>query len=170
MKVNQAVNTGPFVYCNLYQAPHQKITYQNSGDGHYHQWLYIVEGEATGEVRETEDINTTPLYIGGPDEVGTLVDLHASKDKWVTTVTEEKGLAIVLFNPIPTTSELDIEIVQGPATRSVTATDKRITAVCISGPITANGNTLISQQYAKILPGNTVELILPEHTTVALVK
>lgn len=167
--MHHSINTGPFVYCCTYQAPHQTVTYQNTGDGQSHQWLYVREGQAVGKFRATSDVSTAPIIVMGPDPAGTLVDMRSYNDTWVTTTTEEKGFAAILFNPIPATKELDVEIVQGPTTKSITP-DARITMVCISGPVTANGNTVITQQYVKILPSHTVELILPEHTIVALVK
>jgi hypothetical protein len=75
-----------------------------------------------------------------------------------------------MFNPIPADRVLDVEIIKGPTTKTVTATDKRVTIVCITGPITANDKQLSSMQYAKLFPGKTAELILPESSVCALVS
>jgi hypothetical protein len=75
-----------------------------------------------------------------------------------------------MFNPIPDTRVLDVEIVKGPLIKTVTVTGKRVTVVCITGPITANDKTLASLQHAKIFPGKTAELNLPENTVCALVS
>jgi hypothetical protein len=75
-----------------------------------------------------------------------------------------------MFNPIPETRKLNIEIVKGGTTRTITAGENRIVIVCITGPIAANDKTLVSLQHAKIFPGKTVELILPENTVCALVS
>ena len=53
MILNNAVNAGGFIYCMAYWSPNERITYFNSGDGHYHQYVYIVDGEGHGEVRLT---------------------------------------------------------------------------------------------------------------------
>jgi len=76
----------------------------------------------------------------------------------------------MMFNPIPTTRGLNVEMVKGVTTKSVTATDKRITVVTIIGPITVNNKTVESLQYVKVFPGKTVEITLPEHTVCALVS
>ena len=77
---------------------------------------------------------------------------------------------MIFFNPIPETTELTVEIVHGPITKTVSAEDKRITVVCITGPITANDKNLAGLQHAKIFPGKSATLILPENTVCALVS
>jgi hypothetical protein len=77
---------------------------------------------------------------------------------------------MIMFNPIPDSRELDIEIVKGPITKTVTAVDKRVTIVCITGPINANDKSIESLQHAKIFPGKTAELSLSEGTVCALVS
>ena len=170
MIVNQAINVGGFVYCISYYGPHTKYTYFNGNDGHYHQWLYIVDGDASAEVRDTEDQSQTPIYTDSKHVPGALLDVSASKDKYVTTITDTNGLSMIMFNPIPTTRDLNVEIIKGIDTKTITATDKRITIVCIIGPVTVNDKTVESLQHVKIFPGKTVEVNLPEHTVCALVQ
>jgi hypothetical protein len=168
MILNNAVNAGGFIYCMAYWSPNERITYFNSGDGHYHQFVYIVDGEGHGEVRQTEASEI--FRSDGTKRVGELLDLSDTKGMYHTTVTKEHSLNMIMFNPIPDTRVLDVEIVKGPIIKTVSATDKRITVVCITGPITANDKTLASLQHAKIFPGKTTELNLPENTICALVS
>jgi hypothetical protein len=167
MILNNAVNAGGFIYCMAYWSPNERITYFNDGDGHYHQFVYVVDGEGHGEVRQTE---TSEIFRSdGTKRVGELLDLSDTKGMYHTTITKEHSLNMIMFNPIPDTRILDVEIVKGPLIKTITATDKRVTVVCITGPITANDKTLASLQHAKIFPGKTAELNLPENTVCALV-
>ena len=168
MILNNAVNAGGFIYCMAYWSPNERITYFNDGDGHYHQYVYVVDGEGYGEVRLTE--NGEIFRSDNTKRVGELLDLTDTRGMYHTTVTKEQSLNMIMFNPIPSTRILNVEIVNGPATKTVTASDKRITIVCITGPITANDKTLASLQHAKIFPGKTAELNLPENTVCALVS
>jgi len=168
MILNNAVNAGGFIYCMAYWSPNERITYFNEGDGHYHQFVYVVDGEGYGEVRLTE--NGEIFRSDNTKRVGELLDLADTKGMYHTTVTKEQSLNMIMFNPIPDTRILDVEIVRGPATKTIITTDKRTTVVCITGPITANDKTLASLQHAKIFPGKTAELNLPENTVCALVS
>lgn len=169
MIVYNSFNAGPFVYCNYYQGINETNTYYNEVDGHYHAWIYIVSGQATAEIRDTADLTTTPLYTDDQPP-GSLVDQRRSKGKYVTTITTDQGCGMMMFNPIPQTDELSIEIVTGAQTKTVTATDKRITIVCITGPITANGINLNTLEHAKIFPGKTVEIVSSDTNVYALVR
>lgn len=168
MILNNAVNAGGFIYCMAYWSPNERITYFNDGDGHYHQYVYIVDGEGYGEVRLTE--NGEIFRSDNTKRVDELLDLSDTKGMYHTTVTKEQSLNMIMFNPIPDTRILDVEIIKGPITKTVTTTDKRVTVVCITGPITANDKTLASLQHAKIFPGKTAELNLPENTVCAMVS
>lgn len=168
MILNNAVNAGGFIYCMAYWSPNERITYFNDGDGHYHQFAYIVDGEGYGEARLTE--NGEIFKSDNTRRVGELLDLSDTKGMYHTTITKEHSLNMIMFNPIPNTRVLNVEIVKGPITKTVVAEEKRITVVCITGPITANDKTLASLQHAKIFSGKTVELVLPENTVCALVS
>ena len=166
MILNNAVNVGGFIYCATYLSPNESGPYYNSGDGHYHQWVYVVSGsgkanlsdEKNGPITLTKDVFWT----------GKIVDKSDTKGKYSQLSTVE-GLSMIFFNPIPDTLDLAIEIIHGPITKTITAEDKRITVVCITGPITVNDKTVSSLQHAKIFPGKTAELILSENTVCTLV-
>ena len=168
MILNNAINAGGFIYCMAYFGPHESNTYFNDGDGHYHQCIYIVEGRGSGTITATPDGEVLRYEDG--DSQGQLIDLSPARGLYHTTKTQDISLTTMMFNPIPASRELDVEIVKGPTTKTITATDKRVTVVCITGPITANDKTLASLQHAKIFPGKTAELNLPENTVCALVS
>ena len=166
MILNNAVNTGSFIYCMAHWSPNESNTYLNTGNGHFHQAAYIVDGEGIAELRETADGLVIRREEGNGS--GMLLDLKPTKGLYHTTTTKDKSLTMIMFNPIPDTRELNIEIVKNQS-KTITATDKRIVVVCITGPITANDKTLVSLQHAKIFPGKTVELVVPENSVCALV-
>ena len=166
--INVVTSAGPFSYCTAYQIPNTSITYFNDGDGHYHQLAYIISGSAKGEIRDTEDGAVVKTY---ENEVqGNTVDMSPSQGKYHTTITGADGMAVIMFNPIPATRKLTLEVIEGEKSKRVTAGDKRITIVCISGPVTANDKTLESLQFAKVLPGQSVALVVPKDSTCALVS
>ena len=170
MILNHAVNVGGFLYCVTYQGPYTTYTYFNDNDGHYHHWLYIIDGRAEAEDRISNDLSTPPVSTRTGDSAGDLLNVSSGKGHYVTTTTTDVGLSMIMFNPIPATRELDVEMVKGNTTKTVTAGDRRITLVCILGPITVNNKTVESLQHVKIFPGKSVEIILPEHTVCALVQ
>jgi hypothetical protein len=104
------------------------------------------------------------------DFAGDLLDVSSGQGHYVTTTTNDVGLSMIMFNPIPATRELNVEIVKGNTTKTVTADEKRITLICIIGPITVNDKTVESLQHVKVFPGKTVTITLPEHTVCALVQ
>jgi len=167
MIITNAVNVGGFIYCATYLSPNESGPYHNSGNGHYHQWVYVVSGSGQAELSDEENgpitLNKDVFWSGK------IVDKSDTKGKYSQLSTVE-GLSLLFFNPIPETTELTVEIVHGPITKTVSAVDKRITVVCITGPISANGKTLSSLQHAKIFPNKTAELILSEGTVCALVS
>lgn len=168
MILNNAVNTGSFIYCMAHWSPNESNTYYNAGNGHFHQAVYVVDGEGLAEIRETEN---GPVVQRADDRaVGQLIDLTPTRGMYHTTTTKDSSLTMIMFNPIPETRELKIEIVDQPTTRTITASDKRIVIVCITGPIIANDKTLVSLQHAKIFPGKTVELVVPENSVCALIS
>lgn len=166
--INVVTSAGPFSYCTAYQIPNTTITYHNDGDGHYHQIAYIISGGATGEIRNTADGPVIKTYTDKAK--GDLVDMSPSQGKYHTTITGADGMAVIMFNPIPATRKLSVEVIEGTKTKTVTAGETRVTIVCVSGPITANGKTLETLQFAKILPGQSVKLEVPVDCTCALVS
>lgn len=170
MIFNSAINVGPFAYCATYYGPHTTKTYFNDHNGHYHQWLYIVDGSARAEVREGESLSSALVYEDSAHSPGTLLDISPSKGKYVTTTTADTGMCMIMFNPIPDSRKLAVEMVKGPITQEVTAGSQRITLVCIQGPITVNDKTVEGLQHVKIFPGKTVTITLPDHAVCALVQ
>ena len=168
MILNNAVNTGNFIYCIAYFGPNESTTYFNGGHGHYHQCFYIAEGSATAIIRDTE--HGEPVEINDTKQPGTLVDQRHNYGKWTNVVTKDESISMMFFNPIPDTRDLKVEILKGSGTHTITAVDQRKTLVCITGPIKANGKDLTSLQHSKIFPGKTVELTLPENTVCAIVS
>lgn len=168
MILNNAVNTGSFIYCMFHLGPNEEHRYLNEGHGHFHQAVYVVDGSGIGTVTDKDG----QVLVSKPSAMpGTLDESIAlTKGTYHTLKTLESGLSLVMFNPIPDTRNLKIEIVKGNTTKTITAGDSRITVVCITGPITANDKTLVSLQHAKIFPGKSAELILPDNAVCALVS
>lgn len=165
---NSPVNAGNFIYCPVYFGPNETYVYLNGGDGHHHQYTYVVDGQAEVKMSLTPD--GEPVYFNNSDSSSALFNHEQYKGMYHTITTTNRSLSIINFNPIPETRQLDVEILKGPLTQQVVANDKRITIVCITGPITANDKTLASLQYAKLFPGKTAELTLSESSVVALVS
>ena len=118
-------------------------------------------------MRNVADGTVTKNYTD--EKAGNIVDMSPSQGSYHTTITGEDGMGVIMFNPIPAIRKLTLEIVKNE-TRTVTAKDKRITVVCIIGPVTANGKPLDTLQFAKVLPSNSVELVVPKNAVVALVS
>lgn len=168
MILNNAINAGNFIYCMAHFSPNESNTYHNQGNGHFHQYLYIVDGQGIVENRETADGPAIRREEG--NGVGMLVDLTATRGLFHTTITNENSLTVILFNPIPETRSLTVEIIQGEQLQTITTNDSRKVIVCITGPVMANNKTLMSLQHAKIFPGKTVELAVPKHSVCAIVS
>lgn len=168
MILNNAINAGNFIYCMAHISPNETYTYMNDGNGHYHQFAYIIEGYGIAEIRNDPNGEIIEYNDTRPNP-GTLLDLSHSKGQHHTTKTLDSGLTFIFFNPIPDTRILSVDILKGNSIHTITAGEKRIVIVCITGPIIANGKTLTSLQHAKIFPGRTAELILPPDTICALV-
>ena len=166
MILNNAVNTGPFIYCMAYFAPHENHSYYNSGDGHHHQWTYVLDGSAEIVMGDPSD----PIYSNNSNVPGTLFDHSEYKDMYHNIKTINNSLSLINFNPVPATRDLLVDIVKGPCVRAVTTTSKRVTVVCITGPIMINDKELVSLQHAKIFSPKTATLNLPDNTICALVS
>lgn len=168
MILNNAINAGNFIYCMAHFSPNESNTYHNQGNGHFHQYLYIVDGQGIVENRETADGPAIRREEG--NGVGMLVDLTTTRGLFHTTITNENSLTVILFNPIPETRNLKVEIIKGEQSQIINANDSRKVIVCITGPVIANNKTLMSLQHAKIFPGKTVELAVPKHSVCAIVS
>ena len=175
--LSKTVNATSFMCCIIYQGPRQVTTYYNIGNGHFHQYIYIIDGDgsAVGEVRDTDDLSTKPVIVRTDDAAGTLIDIdETTRGKYITTTTHDTGISMLMFNPVPDTRKLKVEIVKGDAKgstkRTITATTTRITIVSILGPVLANGIEINSLDYANILPGKSAELEVPANAVCALVS
>lgn len=168
MILNNAINAGNFIYCMAHFSPNESNTYHNQGNGHFHQYLYIVDGQGIVENRETADGMAIRREEG--NGVGMLVDLTDTRGLFHTTITNENSLTVITFNPIPETRNLKVEIIKGEQLQTITTNDSRKVIVCITGPVIANNKTLMSLQHAKIFPGKTVELTVPKHSVCAIVS
>lgn len=168
MILNNSINAGGFIYCMAYWGPNESGSYFNQGDGHFHQWFYIVDGRAIAEIKT--DIDGGLLETHDLKDIGPLVNQQKFKGKYTNLRTEDSGISLMFFNPIPETRELDIEVVKGPRELEVSAVDNRITLVAITGPVQANDKILQSMQHAKIFPGKTVSIKLEENAVCALVS
>jgi hypothetical protein len=170
MILNNAVNTGNFIYCVAHITPNEQHSYYNQGHGHYHQYAYIVDGYAVSHIRDNKDSEPLHTFQDDARTQGILLDLSFTLGKYHTITTNDHGISMILFNPIPETRNLNVEIITGPIAKTVLAVDKRIVLVSITGPIYANEKPLVSLQHAKIFPGKTVELTVPENAICALVS
>jgi hypothetical protein len=167
MIINHSVNTNSFIYCSVYQSPHEQTNYYNAGNGHFHESIYLIEGTATYAFADT-------LESQGAEEFKTLesdilTDISDSQGKYVITKTGSTGASMFMLNPIPETKQLGVEIVKGVSTKEITAGVKRITVICLTGPIIIKGKTLSSMQYAVVFANTSATLTLPENSVCALV-
>lgn len=167
MIFNSAVKNNSFVYCSVYQSPHETTNYYNTGNGHYHQAIYIVEGGARTVLADAETAtgNETPIDL----IAGNFYDLTGGHGKHVITKTEDVGMSMIMFNPIPETKKLKFEILKGAQRRVITAGDQRITVVCVTGPVQIKNKELASMQFAVVFSETSAELIMGEHHICILV-
>lgn len=167
MIVNNAINVNSFIYCSVYQGPNETTNYFNSGNGHFHESLYLVEGLATYTISDTGIESTNDVYY--PMVANELLDIGHSQGKYVIAKTTTNGASMIMFNPIPDSKQLAVEIVKGAQSLTVAASDQRITVICITGPVTIKNKILQSMQYAVIFANTETTLVLSENTICALV-
>ena len=165
MILNNAINTNSFVYCSVYQSPNETTNYFNSGNGHFHESIYIIEGEISYAFADTQTLTGSETF--SQLAKGQTIDLAASKGKYVITKTADVGASMVMFNPIPETKHLDIEYTS--ENKTISAADSRVTVICITGPVTIKDKTLNSGQYAVVFENTSAELIQSDNTICALV-
>lgn len=167
MITNNVINTNSFVTCFVYQGPHETTSYFNDNDGHFHAAIYVAEG-----VLDTYESNLSAM---NPDDknvklyAGNLYDSSPTRGKYIKAKTYDSGASVVMFNPVPADKKLNVEMVQGKQTIEITATDTRITVVCVTGPATINDKALSSMQFAVVFPGKTATLVTEEHSVCAVV-
>jgi hypothetical protein len=167
MILNNATNAKSFVYCSVYQSPNETTNYYNSGNGHFHESIYIIEGTAEYTTSTTAELSGNETYL--PLTAGQLYDITNTQGQYVITKTDVNGASMMMFNPIPEDKQLNVKIVNGPNTVTVESADVRTTVVCVTGPVTIKDKTLNSLQYAVVFANTSADLILPENTICALV-
>ena len=110
MILNNAVNAGGFIYCMASFTPWEYNEYHNIGDGHYHQWCYIINGWGKSELKDLDgNVLRTVEEKTRPND---LIDLTPTKDLLHCTTVFESPLSMILFNPIPDTRNIRVEIVK----------------------------------------------------------
>lgn len=167
MIINHSVNTNSFIYCSVYQSPHEQTNYYNAGNGHFHESIYLIEGTATYAFSEAQEPQGNEEFKILESDI--LTDIGDSRGKYVITKTAGTGASMLMLNPIPETKQLGVEIVKGVSTKEVTAGTERITVICLTGPITIKEKILASMQYAVVFANTSATLTLPENTVCALV-
>lgn len=183
MPINTFAKVGEFGFCTTYCEPYTDYTYINDGTGHYHVASYVVDGEGQAESRPTSDNSGAPGYVQELKKgnlyllkAPTDVDVfgphgHDGRGVWVRTTTEDTGMLQVLFNPIPEERKLEFEVVKGKDIQSikVTAEEKRKTIVCVQSYVMAKDKRIDSGQFAKVLPGNSVDVELSTGSVIIIV-
>lgn len=171
MITNLAINAHNFIYCLVYQSANETTSYYNDMNGHYHQWIYLVEGEMdVVRISDTEDNLVSSRDMLPPLQAGGVYNISETRGKYVVTKTKDAGASMIMFNPVPADRDLKIEIVKGSNTREVTATNTRVTIVCITGPIQVNGKELKSNQYAVVFENTSATLTMGETAVCAIVS
>jgi hypothetical protein len=165
MILNQSINTNSFIYCSVYQSSHETTNYYNTGNGHFHESIYILEGEITYTFADAQELSGSETF--NTLSKGQTLDLTASKGKYVITKTADVGASMIMFNPIPDSKHLSVDFVTGDKT--ITATDDRVTVICITGPVTIKDKTLNSGQYAVVFANTSADLVQSNNTICALV-
>lgn len=162
--------TESFIYSFAYQGPNESTVYLNDNNGYFRSHIYMIEGSLSAYESATQVPSTTDLLTRSPLVQGTLYDISNTKGKYTTAKTESNGAAMVIFNPIPLTRKLDINIVNGQQTLEVNAVNSNITIVCLTGPVDVNGKQLKTSQFATVYQGKSATLTLEENTICALVS
>tara|TARA_R110000772_G_scaffold182907_1_gene294163 strand:+ start:133 stop:633 length:501 start_codon:yes stop_codon:yes gene_type:complete len=164
MIIYSSINVKSCVVCFIYQGPNETYTYLNDKLGHYHKYVYIVDGQSTG-------FNT----IDGVDaEEYTLVknklyDISYTQGHTITTTTSDIGVGLVTFNPIPVDNDISVEILKGEQVVDITSTDTRKTLVCLSGSLSVNGNVISTNQFATLNVGKTASVTMGETDICAII-
>jgi len=160
-----------FVYMPFFVGPHEHgHPMLNANDGFYSQFIYVVHGSGSYHIRDTEDGDETGTALPA---VGQLLNISENYEKFHCIEAGENGAGLVFFNPIPATQDLAIELLESGSSHTVTATDKNKTVVCISGPISIGGGdigkSLVAHQHAKVKPGQSFTVSIPDHSVAVIV-
>jgi hypothetical protein len=172
--INNDVNCGGFIYCTTHWGPHEKKLFHNVGNGLWHQYTYLIDGQLEIEFREDPSseviskIDTRTFNHDGSDDEERLID-HLMLPKYETITTKDEGTTVMFFNPLDITRLLDVKILR-EGTHKIEAIDKRVVIICIVKEAYANGNKMIAMQFATVWEGKTAELVIQEHGVCAVVK
>lgn len=164
--INNDVNCGGFIYCTTHWGPHENKLFHNVGNGLWHQYTYLIDGQLEIEFRDDpegevlEKINTRDFNHDGSDDDERLID-HLRKPKYENVITKEEGTTVMFFNPISETRLLKVDMLR-EGTHKIGFTDKRIIIICVVKGMHANGNKMVPMQYATIWPGKGAELVIPK--------
>jgi hypothetical protein len=169
MITNTPYKTNDFIYSLTYQGPHETTVYLNDNTGYYRSHIYMIEGEIDAYESNTETPSDLDLMIKTKLVRGTLYDSSHTKGKYIIAKTLENGAAMVMINPVPADRRMDVEILKDKQTIEINATDKKITIICLTGPIDVNGKTLKTTQYAVVLQNKSATITMEDNTICALV-
>lgn len=166
--IGNDVIAGNFYYCVNHWFPHQSKKFYNSIESTkgYHQYSYVIDGKCIGEFRDSEN-GTIVQTIESTSLDNSFLD-HSGLPKYETVSTDE-GVTMMFFSPMNNSKPISVQI-KNQGTYDITTSDKRITIVCIIGPVSANDKELISMQHAVVFQGKTAKLTIPENGVCALVS
>ena len=166
MIAHNAYPADGFMYVPIYVGPHEHgHPMLNAVDGYYSQSLYVVHGSGEYHLRDTEDGDETASVL---PVAGEFLDISANYDKYHCLEAGANGLAVIFFNPIPITNTLSFEKLE-PGTATVSATDKTKIVMCVNGPMGIGTQELVAHQHAKVKPGQSFPLSIPEHSLAIVV-
>ena len=165
--INNDVNAGSFIYCMTHWGPYEVKKIHNVGNGLYHQYTYLIDGNLKIEFRDSPDGDVKHI-LDSTISSQKFLD-HAPLPKYETVSTQADGVTAMFFNPISETRLLNVEIYK-EGSYTVGLADKRMTIVCIQKEVYANGNKIMVMQHATIFPGKTAKLVVPENSICALVS
>jgi hypothetical protein len=166
--INNDVNAGNFIYCMTHWGPYESKQFYNVGNGLYHEYTYLIDGNLKIEFRNTPEGEIVEV-VDSKTAGYKLLDHTKKEAKYETVITEAEGTTAMFFNPIAETRRLDVNIVE-EGSHTIVAKDKRITIVCIVSSAMANSQKILSMQHAIVFPGKTAELVIPKHGVCALVS
>lgn len=165
MIITQSVNLTSCIACFVYQSKGETTKYFNDNVGHYHKWLYITEGALDTYMSDTATLPTDSTLI--PLISGKVYDLEPSKGKYVFASAKNTGASMLMLNPTPIDLPITVEILTGKQTKELTARE-RLTILCVTGPMEANGKPINSMQYAT-LNNKAATITLYDTSVVALI-
>lgn len=166
MILSQSINIKSCVVCSVYQSTNEITTYFNDNLGHYHKYIYLIDGVL--DTYPTVDGNITGDTECVTLEADNLYDISSSKGKYIVSKTKDVSSTMIKFNPIPMDINIAVEIVKDKQTSKLKATE-RTSIVCLTGPIEINGKTINTMQFATLPLNKTVTLNMQDGAICAIV-